>query len=126
MRERSRTTLFLADQVAVRLDRRFVELDQKALATIAKDREGYVRALTAVHQHLSTIDGAGWEAENLEGTLRNVAQEMGVGAGKVFQPVRIALTGTTVSEPVNVLLSLVGRDESLGRLQRAIEGVRVN
>ena len=123
VRERSRTTLFLADQVAVRLDGRFVELDEKARAAIAKDREGYLRALNAVHQQLSTIDGTGWEAERLEETLRTLAEEMGVGAGKVFQPVRIALTGTTVSEPVNVLLSLVGKDEGLGRLQRAIEDV---
>jgi hypothetical protein len=43
-----------------------------------------------------------------------------VGAGKMMQPVRIALTGQTVSEPVNVLLWAVGREESLARLAAAI------
>ena len=40
-------------------------------------------------------------------------------AGKVFQPIRIALTGGTVSEPVNELLFVVGKDAALRRLEAA-------
>jgi glutamyl/glutaminyl-tRNA synthetase len=36
-----------------------------------------------------------------------------------MQPIRVALTGGTVSEPVNELLAVVGRDESLARLEAA-------
>ena len=44
----------------------------------------------------------------------------GVAAGKVFQPIRIALTGGTVSEPVNELLYVVGKEAALERLKTAI------
>jgi glutamyl-tRNA synthetase len=42
-------------------------------------------------------------------------------AGAVMQPVRIALTGATVSEPVNELLVVIGKDEALERLERALQ-----
>ena len=41
----------------------------------------------------------------------------------MFQPIRIALTGGTVSEPVNELLFVVGREEALKRLESAAKGV---
>jgi glutamyl/glutaminyl-tRNA synthetase len=37
-----------------------------------------------------------------------------------MQPVRVALTGSTVSEPVNELLAVVGRQQSLARLRTAV------
>jgi len=43
-------------------------------------------------------------------------------AGKIFQPIRIALTGGTVSEPVNELLYVVGKEAALKRLQDAAAG----
>jgi glutamyl-tRNA synthetase len=43
-----------------------------------------------------------------------------VAAGKIFQPIRIALTGGTVSEPVNELLHVVGKEAALRRLAAAI------
>jgi glutamyl/glutaminyl-tRNA synthetase len=42
----------------------------------------------------------------------------------VFQPIRIALTGGTVSEPVNELLYVVGKDAALERLKTAITAPR--
>jgi glutamyl-tRNA synthetase len=51
--------------------------------------------------------------------LRDLAEERRVPAGKIFQPIRIALTGGTVSEPVNELLSVVGKEAALRRLEAA-------
>jgi glutamyl-tRNA synthetase len=48
-----------------------------------------------------------------------LADERGVPAGKIFQPIRIALTGGTVSEPVNELLCVVGKEAALKRLEAA-------
>ena len=80
-------------------------------------------ALEAVYELLSGYEDSAWEPDKLEIDLRQLAESLGVGAGKVFQPIRIALTGTTVSEPVNVLLDVVGRIESLKRLETAIESL---
>jgi len=46
-----------------------------------------------------------------------VARANELNVGDVMQPIRVALTGTTVSEPVDQLLAVVGRDESLARLR---------
>jgi glutamyl-tRNA synthetase len=114
VKTRSRTTLDVARQVAVRLDGRFVTLDDKAQKEIAKDPAGYRAALAGAVEALKNIE---WTAEHLERTLRNLAEQRGVPAGKIFQPIRIALTGGTVSEPVNELLFVIGKDAALRRLE---------
>ena len=119
VKTRSRTTLDVAKQVAVRLDTRFVQLDQKAAKEIAKDPAGYKASLEA---SLAVLQGVDWTPETLEQRLRGLAEQRGVAAGKVFQPIRIALTGGTVSEPVNELLYVVGKDAALKRLESAISG----
>src|SRR2546427_610313 len=110
---RSRTTLDVARQVAVRLDSRIVQLDEKAKKEIAKDPTGYHASLAA--SVIALQNAADWKPESLEKVLRNLAEERNVPAGKIFQPIRIALTGGTGSEPVNELLSVVGKEAALRR-----------
>lgn len=116
VKTRSRTILDVARQVAVRMDERFVTLDEKAQKEIAKDPQGYRSALAA---SVVALKNAEWSHEGLEQALRNLAEARGVAAGKVFQPIRIALTGGTVSEPVNELLLVVGKEAALRRLEAA-------
>jgi glutamyl-tRNA synthetase len=116
VKTRSRTTLDIARQVAVRLDARLVALDEKAKQEIAKDLTGYHAALAA---SVIALTNADWTAEGIERALRNLAEERGVAAGKIFQPIRIALTGGTVSEPVHELLLVVGKEAALHRLEAA-------
>src|SRR5207302_1793398 len=84
-----RTTLDVAKQVAVRLDAKHVVLDEKAKKEIAKDPARYKAALAA---SVAALKAADWTAEALERTLRTLAEQQGVAAGNVFQPIRIALT----------------------------------
>jgi len=118
VKARSRTTLDIARQVAVRLDAKFVTRDEKATKEIAKDPAGYRAGLEASIAALQSVD---WTPQGLEQALRTVAEQRGVAAGKIFQPIRIALTGGTVSEPVNELLAVVGREAALKRLESAIQ-----
>ena len=117
VKTRSRTTIDVARQVAVRLDPKFVELDEKAKREIAKDPAGYRAALEA---SIPVLQLADWTPEQLEQRLRALAAERAVAAGKIFQPIRIALTGGTVSEPVNELLYVVGKEAALRRLGEAV------
>ena len=119
VKERSRTTLDVARQVAVRLRGDLVSLDDKARQAIGKDADGFKAALRHAGERLGALPDTAWRPETLEAELRALAQSVGLAAGKVFQPIRIALTGSTVSEPVNVLLSVVGKDESLQRMRKA-------
>src|SRR6266516_1873708 len=113
---RSRTTLDVASHLALRLDAKFVEFDDKAKKEIAKDPAGYAAALEAA---LEVLKGVEWTPAALERALRELAERRGVASGKIFQPIRIALTGGTVSEPVNELLYVVGKAAALKRLESA-------
>ena len=42
--------------------------------------------------------------------------------GAVYQPIRVAITGSTVSPGIFDSLALLGRDESLNRIMRAVQG----
>ncbi|MGD2136230.1 MAG: glutamate--tRNA ligase family protein, partial [Gemmatimonadales bacterium] len=117
--ERARTTIDLADRVAIRFKRDLIRRDAKADTLIAKDPEAFQEALAWATETLERVDDAAWEPETLERALRALADAKGVKPGVVFQPIRVALTGQTVSEGVNVLLDVVGREESLERIRLA-------
>ena len=70
----------------------------------------------------ASLAGVGnWDATPLEDALRGVAERRGVGAGKLFQPLRVALTGSAVSPGIFDVLILLGRDRSLMRLDAALK-----
>ncbi len=116
---RSRTLLDVARQARIRAGLDPATPDEKAAAAIAKDPAGYRAALQLAV--LSLRDVADWSAEGLEARLRQLAEAHGMKAGALMQPIRIALTGATVSEPVNELLVVVGKDQALDRLTRAAQ-----
>lgn len=57
-----------------------------------------------------------WTSEALEATTKALAEAQGLGLGKLAQPMRAALTGTTTSPGIFDVLVLLGRDEALARL----------
>jgi glutamyl-tRNA synthetase len=61
-----------------------------------------------------------WDADAVEAAVRNVAEQNDVGLGKVAQPLRAALTGRSTSPGIFDVLVLLGRDETLGRLDDCI------
>jgi glutamyl-tRNA synthetase len=52
--------------------------------------------------------------------LNALATELGVGLGKIAQPLRVAVTGSAVSPPIDVTLALLGRERTLARLDAGI------
>ena len=70
------------------------------------------------------LAGAPWHEEPLEEALRGLARERDVGAGKVFQPLRVALTGTSASPGIVDVLMILGRERSLRRLDAAESWIR--
>jgi glutamyl-tRNA synthetase len=115
---RSWTTLDVVRQVRIRAGLDPATPDEKAAAAIAKDPEGFQAALRMVVDLLRGT--ADWSVAGLDAQLRQLAEAQGLKPGAVMQPVRIVLTGATVSEPVNELLVLIGEDEALARLEAAI------
>lgn len=101
----------LAASAAFLFASRPLVLEAKAEALLGED----ARALLG--QILSRIGGENdWTTESLEATLKAMAEELGLGLGKLAQPLRAALTGQTTSPGIFDVLVLLGRDESLARI----------
>jgi glutamyl-tRNA synthetase len=62
-----------------------------------------------------------FDADQIEQALRGVVDDSGVKAGQIFQPVRVAIAGTTVSPGIFESLAVLGREETLRRIDRALE-----
>ncbi|NBU24748.1 MAG: glutamate--tRNA ligase [Gammaproteobacteria bacterium] len=95
-----------------------VELDAKAAAKHLGD-EG--RAVLAELRGV-LADAGDWTAAPLNAALNALATARGIGLGKVAQPLRVALTGNTISPPIDLTLELLGRERSLARLDAALAG----
>jgi glutamyl-tRNA synthetase len=121
VKSRSHTILEMAQRVAVRLDSRYVQLDDKGRKLKAKMGDGFVESLKIALETLGAIGEPDWNAATLIGKLTARAEAGGMKLGDLMQPIRVALTGSTVSEPVNELLAVVGRSSSLARLTRAAD-----
>jgi glutamyl-tRNA synthetase len=78
-------------------------------------------ALAAARAALADVPGP-WTQENVEQALGGVAERLGVKRKQVFQPLRVAVTGTTVSPGIFETVTLLGRDETLARVDHALNG----
>jgi glutamyl-tRNA synthetase len=61
-----------------------------------------------------------WSAAAIHAQIEARAEQSGVGMGKVAQPIRVAVSGGSVSPPIDQTLEILGREETLKRLDRAI------
>jgi len=95
----------------------FEAYDEKSWEKVMT-KEGVGEILTAARSTLSDL--AYWDHESIEKSLRGMIETMGIGVGKALQPIRVAVTGTSVSPPLFESLAALGRERSLERLARAI------
>ena len=79
----------------------------------------YRRSLGLAADTLRAIPDAEWKPERILEALRARVEAEGMKLGDLLQPIRVELTGSTVSEPVNELLAVVGREQAVARLARA-------
>lgn len=99
-----------------------ITYDADAAAKQWKDREATIDILDAIRVELSNLES--WTSDAMEPALRALAEARGLGGGKVFQPLRLALTGLSVSPQIFDVLTLLGRERSLARIDSAIDYVR--
>ena len=65
-----------------------------------------------------------WTAPAIHVAIDGLAKEQGVGLGKVAQPLRVAASGGSVSPPIDVTLEILGREQTLARIARAVAQAR--
>jgi glutamyl-tRNA synthetase len=71
----------------------------------------------------SRLHNASWTASDLQAAVRDFAADEGTGLGKIAQPLRVALTGRTVSPSVFDMMEILGRDESIARIRDCVEAL---
>jgi glutamyl-tRNA synthetase len=93
-----------------------VEFDEASWEKVMMTPEARV-AIAAASGGLAILED--WSATGIEATLRNMLEETELSARKGFQPLRVAVTGSTVSPPLFESIEVLGRDVALARLQAA-------
>jgi glutamyl-tRNA synthetase len=82
-------------------------------------KDGVAQVLDAGAAAIRSLQS--WGSETVETALREVPDSLGLGAGKVFQPLRVAVTGSSVSPPLFESIAALGRERTLERIERARE-----
>jgi glutamyl-tRNA synthetase len=62
-----------------------------------------------------------WESASIHEAIENICKRHNIGFGKIGQPLRVAVTGITISPPIDITLSLVEKELAINRLNSAIE-----
>ena len=89
-----------------------VTYDEKAVAKHLKGAAGEV-----LDEVAAVLADVAWSAEALEAAMRQISEAHGVGLGKVMQPVRVAVTGSSVSPPLPETLALLEREAVVERVR---------
>jgi glutamyl-tRNA synthetase len=111
LKPRAKTLDEIADGALFLFASRPLALDEKAAALLQGDAQ---TLLARTQDALAAVSD--WTAGGIEAAVRQVAEDAGIGLGKVAQPLRAALTGRTTSPGIFDVLVLLGREESLARL----------
>lgn len=78
--------------------------------------------LTTLYEQLKVLDI--WRTENIHAIIHAVADQYALKLGKIAQPLRVAVTGNTISPPIDVTLHLIGQARCLLRIQRALSFIQ--
>lgn len=73
------------------------------------------------NMHATLSDMPDWNKEKIHQAIVDTAEKNELKMGKVAQPIRVAVTGDTISPSIDLTLALLGKEKVLARLQRAIE-----
>jgi len=103
------------------LDNEQIEYDDKAVKKVLLKNDG-LTILKIVRNKLAEMEV--FSEENIESMLRGLAEEKQVGLGKVAQPLRVAICGTTVSLPIFGSVKMLGKQNTLGRIDCTLEKFR--
>jgi len=112
LKERAKTLVELVDAARYIFADRPLALDDKAAGLLTAEARSL---LGEISDELKQVEP--WTVEATEQAVRAFAERRGIKLGGVAQPLRAALTGRTTSPPIFDVLAVLGKSESLSRLQ---------
>ena len=95
-----------------------LEYDTSLLIPKKMDAGSTLKALRAAQEGLPSLEA--WDHDSLEGLLRLLAEELGIKAGQLFSPLRVACTGRTASPGLFETMAVLGKEKCLSRVEVAI------
>ncbi len=116
LKERAKTIVELSESAEIYARPRPVLLEEKAQKLVDEDGRKHLEALKKQIESLEN-----WSLGSLEENTRSYAETAGIKLGKAAQPLRAALTGRTVSPSIFEVMEILGREETLGRLDDALK-----
>jgi glutamyl-tRNA synthetase len=117
VQERTRLLPEAGEQV-VFLFEDFEEYDETSWDKVMT-KDGVSEIVESAIERLRSVGD--WMAPAIETALRGMLEEMGIGMGKGLQPLRVAVTGSSVSPPLFESMAALGEEKTLQRLERARE-----
>ena len=114
LKPRAQTLVEIADMALFYFHTGAVPLDEKAAKLLTSEARQHLAALADRMK-----DMADFTSESVENLCRAYAEESGLKLGGVAQPLRAALSGSTVSPPIFGVAALLGKDEALRRIRAA-------
>ncbi|WP_368562366.1 glutamate--tRNA ligase [Pseudoxanthomonas sp. UTMC 1351] len=115
LRDRVQTLKEMAERAVVW----YQPLESYDEAAVAKHLTAAAHAPLSKAQEL-LAQAADWSVESVSAALHAAAEQLGMGMGKVAQPLRVAITGTQVSPDISQTVYLAGREEALKRIGAAL------
>jgi glutamyl-tRNA synthetase len=113
---RAKTLVELADSALYLVAQRPLAMDEKAAALLTGEGMDMLRQIAPLFSAAPE-----WTASALDLIVRQFAEEKGIKLGKAAQPIRAALTGRSTSPGVFDVLEVLGREESLGRIEDQVK-----
>jgi glutamyl-tRNA synthetase len=100
------------------LDEDQIEYDEKAVKEVLLRDDGLI-VLKTVRSKLAAIEQ--FTVGNIEAVLRGLAKEKQIGLGRVAQPLRVAICGTTISLPIFDSVEMLGKEKTLARIDNTLK-----
>lgn len=98
-----------------------IKPDEKAVEKVLLKNNG-LEILKTLRDQLAVIEP--FNRDNIESMLRSLSEQKQVGLGKIAQPLRVAICGSTISTPIFESVEILGREKTLARIDNAVQVIQ--
>lgn len=116
LKERAKTVTELAENAYFYIAPRPLQMNEKAEKLLAN---GGIEKVALLLEKLTGLDD--WSQSEMEATVKQLAESQDIKLGKLAQPLRAALSGSNISPGIFEVMDVLGREETLGRLDDVLK-----
>ena len=95
------------------------EYEKEVFTKILKGKGNLKGVLSEILKTLESLDKP-WKTENFEKAFRDLAQKLGLSASEIFQLIRVAISGQSITPPLFESIKILGEEETIKRIQQVV------